>query len=60
MVMDGRGRIVCAACNADLGPSGKPDETNVEDMCEECGKKMLRIYDERPEFVRPHAGSERK
>lgn len=42
MVMDGRGRIVCAACNADLGPSGKPDETNVEDMCEECGKKMLR------------------
>lgn len=42
MAVDGKGRIVCGYCNADLGPSGKPDETSIEDMCAACMTKELR------------------
>ena len=38
---DGRGRIQCAYCGADLGPGKDPNDTNVEDMCEACMKRGL-------------------
>ena len=36
---DNKGRLVCAWCGRDLGPSNTPEDSH--GICEKCRRKML-------------------